>query len=68
MNQRDKGHILMNQREIPIGNKVLKFVAMFCHIGSILGYNALISKEIKPSIWKATVSIRETESYSIVLK
>lgn len=50
MNQRDKGHILMNQREIPIGNKVLKFVAMFCHIGSILGYNALISKEIKPSI------------------
>lgn len=30
----NKGHILMNQTAIPIGNKVLEFVTMFCYTGS----------------------------------
>lgn len=64
----NKGHILTNQTAIPIGNKVLGFVTMFCYTGSILAWNALIVKELEPWIKKATMSFRETEGQSIALK
>lgn len=42
-----KGHILMNHTAIPTGNEALKFVTMFCYIGVILFWNALIVKEME---------------------
>lgn len=63
----NKGHILMNQTAIPIGNKYWNLSQ--CSVTqAVLAWNALIVKEIEPWMKKATVSFRETEGQSTVLK